>query len=171
MGSYGFNRLLTGFYLFSSFGTWFQGVSTGPYRIIRNLVQRAPNPPEFAQPRLSRSKWHRSNTPRFVVSHRGKTSHKLAVFVPHPFWCAFLCVCVPWENPKVYQKAMCINMPAFDQVCFEKESISKDCRFGTPSVLMSVCMFWQCRCLIYCIFACSEAPQLQRTIKVPGLDL
>ena len=38
--------------------------------------QRAPNPPAFAQPRLSRSKWHRStNTPKVVASHRSKTSH------------------------------------------------------------------------------------------------
>ena len=32
------------------------------------LDQRAPYPPEFAQPRLSRAKWRRSNTPKFVTS-------------------------------------------------------------------------------------------------------
>ena len=40
--------------------------------------QRAPNSPEFAQPRLSRAKWHRSNTPRFVAKcqpHRNKHTH------------------------------------------------------------------------------------------------
>ena len=34
--------------------------------------QRAPNPPEFAQPvwvRRNHRKWHRSNTPQFVASH------------------------------------------------------------------------------------------------------
>ena len=36
--------------------------------------QRAPNPPEFAQPHLRRVKWHGSNTPKFVASHLGNTS-------------------------------------------------------------------------------------------------
>ena len=35
--------------------------------------QQAPNPPGLAQPRLNRSKWHRLNTPKFAVSHRGNT--------------------------------------------------------------------------------------------------
>ena len=30
---------------------------------------------KLAQPRLSRSKWHRSNTPKFVASRRGNDSH------------------------------------------------------------------------------------------------
>ena len=30
---------------------------------------------EFAQPRLSRAKWRRSNTPKFVASHLGNTRH------------------------------------------------------------------------------------------------
>ena len=30
---------------------------------------------EFAQPHLSRAKWHRSNTPKFVASHLHNTSH------------------------------------------------------------------------------------------------
>ena len=34
-------------------------------------AQRAPHPLEFEQPCLSRVKWHRSNTPKFVPSHRG----------------------------------------------------------------------------------------------------
>ena len=38
-------------------------------------TQRAPNPPEFAQPRLSGAKRHGSNTPRFVASPLGNTSH------------------------------------------------------------------------------------------------
>ena len=42
--------------------------------------QRAPNPPEFAQPCLSRSKWHRSNTPEFAPSRRGNTSNILGTF-------------------------------------------------------------------------------------------
>ena len=31
--------------------------------------------------------------------------------------------------------------------------------------------YWQCKYLMYCIFACSEAPHLRQTITVPGLDL
>ena len=34
-------------------------------------LQRAPNPPEFAQPSLSRAKQHRSKTPKFVASCSG----------------------------------------------------------------------------------------------------
>ena len=38
--------------------------------------QRAPNPPEFAQPRLSRGEMTRiKHTPKFVASHLGNTSH------------------------------------------------------------------------------------------------
>ena len=42
--------------------------------------QQAPNPPEFAQPRLSgakemKAKWHRTNTPKCVASHLGNTSN------------------------------------------------------------------------------------------------
>ena len=33
-----------------------------------NILQRAPSPPEFPQPRLSRSKRRRSNAPKFVAS-------------------------------------------------------------------------------------------------------
>ena len=49
-----------------------------PFMILSNPkanCQQGPNPPEFAQPRLSRSKRHRSNTPKFVASRRGNTSH------------------------------------------------------------------------------------------------
>ena len=38
---------------------------------IALCFQQAPNPPEFAQPRLSRAEWHRSKTPKFVASHLG----------------------------------------------------------------------------------------------------
>ena len=53
--------------------------------IFHSEPQQAPNPPQFAQPRLSRSKWHRSNTPKFVASRRGNTSHtggNTAKFIP-----------------------------------------------------------------------------------------
>ena len=49
---------------------------------------RAPNPPEFAQPRLSRAKWHRSNIPKFAASHLGNPGHigtNTPKFVP-PRW-------------------------------------------------------------------------------------
>ena len=39
------------------------------------IHQRAPNPPEFAQPRLNSSTWHRPSTPKFAPSHRGSTSY------------------------------------------------------------------------------------------------
>ena len=37
--------------------------------------QRAPDTPEFAQPHLRRSAWHRPNTSKFVASRRGSTSN------------------------------------------------------------------------------------------------
>ena len=43
--------------------------------MVSSEGQIAPNPPEFAQPRLSGAKRHRSNTPKFVASHLGNTSH------------------------------------------------------------------------------------------------
>ena len=42
---------------------------------IVDFCPLSPNPPETAQPRLSKSKWHGSNTPKFVASRWGKTSH------------------------------------------------------------------------------------------------
>ena len=58
-------------------------VCTDPFRnfptlgvgVVSKHFQRAPNPPEFAQPRLSSAKWHTLNTPKFVASHLGNTSH------------------------------------------------------------------------------------------------
>ena len=56
--------------------TWnAQGRHEVPMAIMQEKSQRAPNPPEFAQPRLSRAKSHRSNTPKFVASHLCNTSH------------------------------------------------------------------------------------------------
>ena len=52
---------------------------------VRGRWDTPQNPPEFAQPRLSRAKWHRSNTAKFVASHLGKTSHigtNTPTFVP-----------------------------------------------------------------------------------------
>ena len=70
----------------------FQNVGTQRF-ISHPPNQQAPNPPEFAQPRVSRAKWHRSNTPRFVASRRGNTSHigtNTPKFVPSRWgWLSF----------------------------------------------------------------------------------